>query len=91
MTQHRGRRSEFNEQRRFVKQLVVSTARHDHIRAEKVCLLDNGQISDALGKRFNCVVVGADCFIKGEVITDSRGKGSLQVSGDYVEWKLAIE
>jgi hypothetical protein len=91
MTQHRGRRSEFKEQRRFVKRLVVETSRHDRIRAEKVCLLDNRQIGDALNKRFECVVVGADCFDRGEVVMDSRGKGSLQVQGDYVDWKLAIE
>jgi hypothetical protein len=65
MTQHRGRRSEFNEQLRFVKQLVVTTARHDHIRAEKVCMLDNEQISDALGKRFNCVIVARASDLKG--------------------------
>lgn len=91
MTQHRGRRSEFNRQRRFVKQLVVETSRHDRVRAEKVCMLNNGQISDALSKRFDCVVVGADCFDKGEVIIDSRGKGSLQVPDDYLDWMLAIE
>lgn len=88
--QHRGRRSEFNEQRRFVKQLVVSTARHDHIRAEKVCMLDNTQISDVLSKRFDCVVVGADRFEKGEVITDSRGKGSLQLPDNHRDWELAV-
>jgi hypothetical protein len=71
--------------------LVVTTARHDKIRAEKICLLDNEQISDALSKRFNCVVVGAYRFDKGEVITDSRGRGSLQVPSDYVDWTLAIE
>lgn len=67
-----------------------STARHDHIRAEKICLLDNKQISDALAKRFNGVAVGADCFVKGEVVTDSRGRGSLQLLDNIHDWKPAI-
>ena len=85
MTQHRGKRSEFNKQRRFVKQLVVNTARHDKIRAEKICMLNNEQIADSLKTRFECVVLGADCFDKGEVVIDSRGKGSLQVPDDYLD------
>ncbi|MGA9387621.1 MAG: hypothetical protein WBV70_02205 [Candidatus Bathyarchaeia archaeon] len=70
--------------------MVVETARHDRIRAEKVCLLDNGQIAEALNKRFNAVIVGADCFDKGEVVMDSRGKGSLQLPDSHRDWELAI-
>jgi hypothetical protein len=91
MTQHRGKRSEFSEQRRFVKELVVSTARHDRIRAEKVCLLNNDQISDALKGRFESVVVGAIAFDRGEVLTDSHGKGSLQLPDNRCEWMLAVD
>ena len=90
MAQHRGKRSEYSQQRRFVKQLVVETARHDDVRAEKVCMLNNEQVADALNRQFNCVVVGADCFDKGEVVIDSRGKGSLQLPNNTDDWKLAI-
>ncbi|MCJ7423419.1 hypothetical protein MUP01_04020 [Candidatus Bathyarchaeota archaeon] len=73
-----------------MKQLVVETARHDRVRAEKICMLGNKQISDALSKRFDCVVVGADCFDKGEVVIDSRGRGSLQLPDKYRDWELAV-
>lgn len=91
MGQHRGRRSEFNEQRRFAKRIVVNTARHDRVRAEKVCMLDRAGVLDALRKRFGSVTVGSFQFERGEVVIDSRGKGSLQVPDDYLDWMLAIE
>lgn len=91
MTQHRGRHSESNRQRRFVKQLVVETARHDRVRAEKMCMLNDDQTTDALKERFDCVVVSADSFDKGEVVMDSRGKSSLQLPETYDDWKLAID
>lgn len=88
---HRGRRSEFNRQRRFVKQVVSESSRIDRVRSEKICMLDGVEVSEALKKRFTSVVVGASCFEKGEVIVDARGRGSLQVPDDYLEWVLAIE
>lgn len=90
MGQHRGRRSEFNEQRRFAKAVVANTCRHDRIRAERVCMLDKTQVFDALSRRFNSVIVGADSFDRGEVIVDSRGKGTFQMPDNYRDWSLAI-
>lgn len=76
-------------QRRFVKQIVSATSRVDRVRSEKICMLDGAAVSEALKKRFTSVVVGASCFEKGEVIVDARGRGSLQVPDNYMDWKLA--
>lgn len=89
--QHRGRRSAFNEQRRFVKRLVANTARNDRVRGEAVCILDKGQIVDALKQSFSSVIVGTACFEKGEIVVDSRGKGSLQIPNNSHDWRLAID
>jgi hypothetical protein len=36
------------------------------------------------------VIVGADCFIRGEVVMDSRGKGSIQLPETHEGWRRAI-
>jgi hypothetical protein len=90
MAQHRGRRSEFNEQRRFAKTHIANSSRQDRIRAERICMMDKKEISEALKKRFPSVIVAADCFEKGEVIVDSRGNGTFQLPNNYRDWELAI-
>lgn len=89
--QHRGRRSEFNAQRRFAKTIVVNSARHDQIRAEQICMLDRTEVLDALKEKFGSVAVGSVRFERGEVIVDARGRGSLQLPENYRDWLLAIE
>jgi hypothetical protein len=91
MMQHRGRRSEFNAQRRFAKALVSNSARHDRVQAEQICMLDRAEVLDALSQKFGPVAVGSFSFERGEVIVDSRGRGSLQLPSDYRDWLLAIE
>jgi hypothetical protein len=54
-------------------------------------MLDRAGVLDALRKRFGSVTVGSFQFERGEVVIDSRGKGSLQVPDDYLDWMLAIE
>jgi len=91
MTQHRGHRSELNEQRRFVKHLVLESSRRDTVKAEMVCLLDNPQAVRAVEEKFGSAIVGAASFEKGEVVVDSRGKGSLQLPDNRQDWEAAIE
>lgn len=90
MAQHRGRRSEFNEQRRFVKRIIVNTARHDRVQAEQICMLERAEVLDALKQKFGPVAVGSFCFERGEVVIDSRGRGSLQLPDNYRDWALAV-
>jgi hypothetical protein len=51
MANHRGRRSEFSVQRRFVKHLVSGSSRVDRVRSEKICMLDGAMVSEALKKK----------------------------------------
>lgn len=90
MVQHRGRRSEFNQQRRFVNHIVANTARHDKIGAEHICMLTKAEALDAVKENFNTVAVGTVCFERGEIVIDSCGKSSLQLPENYRHWELAV-
>lgn len=53
-------------------------ARSDPVRAEAINLLTPEQIVDYLAVKYNEVYIDVAQYEKGEVLTDSKGKGSLQ-------------
>ena len=75
----RGRRSKEARQRRYVNSLVRKTCHEDLDKKEAVNVLDQRQIRTALNTKFGYAHVGvSQLFEKGEVLSDSRGTGSLQ-------------
>lgn len=73
------KRSKESRQRRYVNQLVRKTCHEDLAKKEAVNVLDQQQIRDALNTQFGYAHVGiSQLFEKGEVLSDSRGTGSLQ-------------
>jgi hypothetical protein len=66
------------QQRRYARSLVINYSYQDPILAETVNLLSKESIADRLRARFNYVEMAAVKFELGEVIMDSKGKGSFQ-------------
>jgi len=77
---HHGKRSPEGLQRQAVRKLVFNQSRRDRIQAENINLLSREQIVEELSKQFDGVVLCAVKFERGEVLADSRGRGSLQQS-----------
>jgi len=77
---HRGQRSPEGLQRQAVRKLVFTQSRRDRLQAENINLLSREQIVEELSKQFDGVVLCTVKFERGEVLLDSRGRGSLQQS-----------
>jgi len=75
----RGRRSIHAQQRRYVNRLVSINAHRDRQRAESVNQLTPRQILHAVAERFGFADLNlTHLFTRGEVLSDDRGRGSLQ-------------
>lgn len=75
----RHKRSEESQQRRFLKRLIMECAFQDRQRSEKVNILSSDFIAAAAGEAFEYVlpsIIGQ--YERGEVLTNSRGTGSIQ-------------
>lgn len=66
-------------QRVLAARFVFDNCFVDRERAEQVCLVTREQIADHLEARLGCSVTEYTLHEKGEVITDSKGRGSFQV------------
>ena len=75
---HRGHRSPKGLQRQAARLFVITHSRRDRIQAENINLLTREQIVEELSKQFEGVLPGVVKFERGEVLMDSRGRGSLQ-------------
>ena len=76
----RGTRSIKAEMRRFISRLLSKEAYRDLRRAESVNLLDRPDIAREVRTKFGTVDWALfEDILRGEVISDSRGQGSLQV------------
>ena len=71
--------SQLKNQQRQARQYVLNTAYHDLILHESVCLKSKVEVVEALQSSNEFVVWAASDFSRGEVLTDTRGRGSLQV------------
>jgi hypothetical protein len=74
----RHKRSEISEQKRFIKRLVFQCAFQDQQRCETVNILSREAIASSVSETFDYVLFGLADYERGEVLTDSRGNGSLQ-------------
>jgi hypothetical protein len=66
-------------QRRFARILVSKSGLGDPIQAENINILLHDQIADSLEKAFGYADMSiVDKFEKGEILSDNRGRGTLQ-------------
>jgi hypothetical protein len=77
---HHGKRSPAGLQRQAARLFVITHSRRDRIQAENINIISRDQIIEELGKQFKEVILSAVKFERGEVLMDSRGRGSLQQS-----------
>jgi len=79
---HRGCRGEASRarysQRRLAARFVLDHSYVDRQRGESVCLSSREAVLDVLCDNFDSVLVDAANFVRGEVLVDKRGSGSLQ-------------
>jgi hypothetical protein len=66
------------EQRREAHRFLFDSGRLDRTRAEFVCLVDKQQIADHLESVFGHSETEFTQHERGEIIVDSKGKGSMQ-------------
>ncbi|RLC88059.1 MAG: hypothetical protein DRJ03_04115 [Chloroflexi bacterium] len=74
------KRSLSSLQKRAAKRFLLNTAFNDPFRAEKVCTVNRDTLIRFLQEQFNSVSMDAVNFLRGEVLVDSRGTGSLQTT-----------
>lgn len=74
----RHKRSELSQQKRFIKRLVTECAFQDRQRSETVNILSRGEIAASASQAFDYVLPGLANYELGEVLSDSKGTGSLQ-------------
>lgn len=72
------RREERRVQRVLAARFVFDNCFLDRERAEQVCLVTREQIADHLEVCLGCSVTEYTEHEKGEIITDSKGRGSFQ-------------
>ena len=82
---HRGRRSRTARIRRTIARIVSTNSHRDRQKSESVNTLNPGEVlyelTNKLPKhRLIDLLPHSDMFEKGEVIADSRGQGSQQVT-----------
>ena len=69
-------RSEFAKARRRARQIILATSFRDVKKSETICMMSRTQVVGCMGEGVN---VGAvPDVVKGLVLVDSRGEGSLQ-------------
>lgn len=83
MPNKRGIRSKKNRQRRTARRFIFRHSFNDYQQAETVNRVDWKQVEAHLQGLYDQVVVHdvdvvADDLVFGEILTDSRGKGSFQ-------------
>jgi predicted O-methyltransferase YrrM len=66
------------EQRRFARKTLQRNAFQDRIACETVNLLTRQELSNVLAASFDFVLPSATEVDRGEVLSDSRGRGTLQ-------------
>lgn len=72
----RHQRSNFAKARRRAKQIILASSYRDFKKAETVCMMSRREVLGCMGEGVN---VGAvPDVVKGLVLVDSRGEGSLQ-------------
>ena len=71
-------RSELNRQKRDAKRFILDMSFHDSIIAETVCIVTDDMVRDFLKQRYVGVFPEGWEIEKGEIIIDSRGRGSFQ-------------
>jgi len=74
------KRSEVSLQRRAAQKYILDTSYRDPIMAETVSRTDFHAVLDYLGKQFEMTLPGVSDVIKGEVLRDSRGHGSIPLA-----------
>jgi len=75
----RGRRSVRAKMRRFISRLLSREAHRDRVKSESINTLGEMEIAYAVQKRFHHIDWGLIHQVhRGEVLSDSRGEGSLQ-------------
>lgn len=67
-------RSEYAKARRIARQYILATSYRDCKKAETMCMLEREQVSELL----DVPVVAVPDVMKGLVLVDARGEGSLQ-------------
>lgn len=72
------RRSMKARQRRLVKRFILKNSFKDRMKAESVCRTDPKAIIEMLQKNFDEVHLEVINYERGEVLVDSKGRGSLQ-------------
>lgn len=72
------RRSQASRQRRAARRFVIEHAHYDKWQAESVAQTPSKQVVEHLKGLFEGVDVSAVDIELGEVLTDRRGRGSLQ-------------
>lgn len=69
-------RSKEKQQARRIRRIILSNGFHDRIRGETVCRLSRTDVLALLNEPVKtCIVPDLE---KGEILIDSRGKGSFQ-------------
>jgi len=77
------RRSPDAQQRRYINRLVSQCSYRDVGLDESINILTPSQLEDSLLDKFGAVRTGLHLqFTRGEVVSDSRGTGSLQQTID---------
>lgn len=75
----RHRRSVEAQQRRYVNRLVSTSSYKDYDKQENINIYTSEQLEQRLVDKFGDVRTGIHLqFQRGEIISDSRGTGSLQ-------------
>lgn len=72
------RRSDQARQRRAARRYVLETAYRDKRMAESICMVKAMDILSHLQQQFKGIGIASTDFESGEVLTDNRGRGSLQ-------------
>lgn len=72
------RRSLKARQRRDAKRLAMQTSFRDPKQAETVCIINTQTICSVLQKKYGFVNMDAVNIERGEVLIDSRGRGTFQ-------------
>ena len=80
------RRSEFRRQERWARRHVRLNSYQDKVLSESVNVLTQGDVQRALQTQFEAVWMGVPkMFVEGEILSNSKGTGSLQQGDDENE------
>lgn len=76
---HRGQRSLRSQQRRSAKRFILDNSFHDRIMAESISTVTHKAVLTYLGKIYEMVPMFLVNVERGEVLVDSRGRGTFQI------------